>query len=313
VLVTAAVASAIDPPHLEEAIRVLPISLANSAALACSNTALFFSGVAFVSMLSCCTPASTCAVEMASGRREVAWQTGAAVLIVCTGSMFCVKGENDFSVVALALTVMSSVCRSMKCIWQHEQLKLTLSPFRMVAWSGIWAVTLMIPLVLRFEGSQGIRHIWSASVEGRAAALASVIVAVMLNLVQCSALQYLGPLMHLVVGNLQLIMAIVLASAWLHEEVTLLQWGGVLLLVLGTMVAKATPEPRDGMVNLASIKLPAPDVYVRKDGKEVLSTSRFPRQWLAPKLRPLVASGAGHQASGQMRSWFAGRPSWRAG
>lgn len=293
VLVTAVVASAFDRPQLKEAMRVLPISLANSGALAFSNTALVFSGVAFVSMLSCCTPASTCAVEIMSRRKEAAWQTGAAVLIVCAGGMLCVKGERDFSTAALILTVLSSVCRSLKCIWQHEQLQMALSPYRMVAWSGIWSLLLMIPLVVRYEGYEGFVHIWSATGEGKAAVFFSVVVAVVLNLVQCSALQYLGPLIQHVVGNLQLIMAIVLASVWLHEEVTLLQWGGVLLLVLGTMVVKAAPERPEGTLNLASIKLPAPEA--RQEGKRPSSTSSFPRPWLSPGIRLLTSAGTVQQ------------------
>jgi len=246
VLVTAVVASCCDQPDLKEALRVLPISLANSGALAFSNTALAISGVAFVSMLSCCTPASTCAVQILTGRKEAAWQTGAAVLLVCTGGMLCIKGEKEFCLAAVVLTVMSSACRSMKCIWQHDQLQMALSPYRLVAWSGIWSMVLILPLAAYYEGAQGVLHLISASSEAKAAALASTLVAVMLNMVQCSALQYLGPLIQHVVGNLQLILAIVLASAWLHEEVTLLQWEGVLVLVLGTMVVKAGPEPAQG-------------------------------------------------------------------
>lgn len=242
-LATTLVASAASRPKLGEARAILPISLANSAALALGNEALAFGGVAFVSMLSCCTPASTCAVEVLSQRRKLTGPAAAAVFLVCMGGMFCVEGELEFSSVSFVLVCLASLCRSFKCIWQHDLLKVSLPPCQIVAWGGIWSLVLMLPVTARLEGLDGFRHLMWAGRGPQALAAASTVAAVVLNMVQCAALQHLGPLLQHVIGNMQLLMVIVLASAWLREGVTLMQWAGVLFVALGAVIMKGASSP----------------------------------------------------------------------
>lgn len=222
----------------EEGKQVLPISLVTGSSLAMNNTALLFGGVAFVTMLSCGTPATTWAIEALRLKTSIQPQMVLGVFIVCLGGMCCVKGSIDFSVAACCLALGANVCRSMKTVWQHDLMRVHLAPCRLAAWSSFFTFFGMLPLVAAFEGVEGIRQLPSASFAGQMAVLLSAITALTLNVVQCFAVKQQGPVMASVIGNLQLIMVIVLASVWLHETVTFIEWGGVVLLVAGTVLTK---------------------------------------------------------------------------
>lgn len=240
-LTTTIAAGCWDRPRLEEALKILPISLVMSVSLALNNTALVFGGVAFVSMIGCCTPACTCAVQVVSGRKQQTFQGLAVVAVVCLGGMMCVKGEKEFNLLAVFLAIGSAMGRSLKVVWQHDLLTVSLPPIRIAGWSSFWSLVVMLPLAAYYEGTQAITQYPSATAQGQLGVWMSTLTAVALNLVQCIGLKQLGPLMQNVVGNLQLIMVIVLASAWLGEAISVAQWIGVSMLVIGASLSKAQP------------------------------------------------------------------------
>lgn len=228
---------------LREGISVLPISIVNGASLCLNNTALVFGGVGFVTILSCGTPAATWGIEVLRLRTKIHWQTVLGVAVVCLGGMCCAKGALDFSLAACLLALGANFCRGFKTVWQHDLLCVDLPPCRLTAWSSFFTFLGILPLAIAFEGFEGLRQFAVASAPARNAWVCSAITAMALNVVQCFALKQQGPVMSTVVGNLQLIMVIVLASAWLHESVTMAEWFGTALLVLGTILTKAaTPS-----------------------------------------------------------------------
>lgn len=237
-LITALVACVVDHPLLHEGLMVLPVACFTLISVVFGNMALLFGGVAFVAMLACCTPAMSCIMEVLSRRREPTWRLVVAVMLVCAGSVLCIKGESTFSWITFFLVVTSAAFRSMKCMQQHDLLQLSLPPVHLTAWTGIWATLMLVPLVMHYEGMQAWSSLCSVPLQAKGAAALSTLVAVALNFVQCTALQYLGVLMQQVVGNLQLVLVIVLASASLREAVTPMQWVGVAVLVVGILFTK---------------------------------------------------------------------------
>lgn len=92
------------------------------------------------------------------------------------------------------------------------------------------------------EGLEGYRVMARASPAAQRALICSMCSAVIVNIAQCYAVKALGALMATIVGNLNLVLVIVLSTAWLHETVTLSQYGGVIFLALGTFANKMVDQ-----------------------------------------------------------------------
>lgn len=239
---TALIALCFERPRASEALKVLPISIMNGVSLCLNNTALVYGGVAFVSMLGCCTPVCTFTLEIFKGRRQLAAKSLLPVGIVCLGAMLCVKGETTASALAFCFASSATMFRAMKGVWQHELLDIEMPPMRLVFWSGFWSFLAMIPLVMLEEGAEAFKAFPSASRSVRAHVLLSCAAAAILNISQCYAVKQLGALLQSVVGNLNLILVIVLACAWLGETVRTVQYLGVGLLVIGTVSTRAADK-----------------------------------------------------------------------
>ncbi|CAK9109593.1 unnamed protein product [Durusdinium trenchii] len=235
---TSLAACCFERPRLEEALLVLPISVVNGASLLTNNTALLYGGVAFVSMVSSCTPMFTFGLELFKKRRSLDFLTSFSVILVCSGSAFCVRGEKTASVLALVFASMAALLRAMKGVWQHDLLTISVSPMRLVYWSGFWSFWITISMVALNEGTEAVRHFPTAKPEAKSAFLLSVCAAVVLNITQCFAVKQLGALLQSIVGNLNLILVIALSQAWLREQVTFWQYVGVFLLAAGTFANK---------------------------------------------------------------------------
>eukprot|EP00435_Cladocopium_sp_Y103_P052651 s599_g16.t1 len=237
-LCTSLAAAAFERPRLSEAWLVLPISVVNGGSLLTNNTALLHGGVAFVSMVSSCSPMFTFLLELCRRRRTLDFLTAFSVVLVCCGSAFCVRGEKTASLLALLFASMAALLRAMKSVWQHELLTISVSPMRLVFWSGFWSFWITISMVAMNEGAEALRHFPSAKPEAKSAFLCSIGAAVVLNITQCFAVKQLGALLQSIVGNLNLILVIALSQAWLQEKVTFWQYVGVLLLAAGTFTNK---------------------------------------------------------------------------
>ena len=60
----------LEKPQLREALPVLPIALLNGCSLVCSNSALLYGGVAFVSMITSTGPLLTFLLEFCKGKKH---------------------------------------------------------------------------------------------------------------------------------------------------------------------------------------------------------------------------------------------------
>jgi len=241
-LFTGVVACFWSRPLVSDALKVFPIALFTALSLLFNNLALMFGGVAFVSMLACSTPAITCTLEVLTSRRAFTLKVMGAVILVCCGSLLCVGGEAIISWRSFVFALLAATLRSGKTIWQHDLLALSIRPVNLTAWTGIWASLIMVPLVARHEGLDAIRNLQSAPDRARVALALSTVIAVILNLVQCTALIQLGTLLQQAVGNLQLLFVMVLACALLHEVVMPMQWLGVFLLVMGALITRQSGD-----------------------------------------------------------------------
>lgn len=240
-LITAVAASLFDRPRLREALRVLPISLVSALSLAFNNTALVFGSAAFVTMIGASTPVITYLLELGrSGSLSDKPGRSLAVAVVCAGAVLCMKGESSFSAFAMILALLANLGRSLKTVWQNDLLCVDVSACRIVAWTGTWGLALMLPAVYQREGMAAIHHFGQVSIHCKMVVIISAIVAAGLNIVQCFVLQYLGSTLQNVIGNLQILMVLLLATVWLKETVTSLQWAGVLLIVVGCVCTKVS-------------------------------------------------------------------------
>jgi len=234
------------PPRegeLQIAYKTLPASLAGGAAVMLSNVALTQASVSFVTMMGSCTPVVTYLLELSLGMRSATFASAVPVVMAFIGGALCVHGEQTFSFSALALVLMGCCSRSLKSVWQLSLLTAdgngqVLGPARLAAWGGFWTLVLILPAIIFREGLGFFRALPNASQSSHIAALISCVSAVTLNLSQWSSLQYLGPVMQHMFGNLQLVFVLILASVWLHEDCTSMQWAGTLTLVAGVVVAK---------------------------------------------------------------------------
>ena len=240
--VVCVVAMVVDRPHQAEAMRVLPVSVLNGSALIANNQALFFGGVAFVSIIGAYTPIVTFILELLRGKRQLGILSATGVLVVCIGGGFCIKGARDASWAAFALASAGTMLRSMRAVWQHELLTTSVSPMRLVFWNGFWSLFISLGMMAWGEGFNGVRALGKASIPApaiRSLAL-SVAAAVLLNTTQWYAIKQVGALMSNIIGNLNLILTIALSTAWLNETITLEQYAGVTLLGLGIIVNRMT-------------------------------------------------------------------------
>jgi len=248
-ILTVATSLLAGPPRegeLKVAYRTLPASLAGGAAVMLSNVALTQASVSFVTMMGSCTPVVTYLLEISLGMRSATLAGAVPVIMAFVGGALCVHGEQTFSFSALAMVLLGCCSRSLKSVWQLSLLNdmqddgtgQTLGPARLAAWGGFWTLVLIAPAIIFREGLGFFRALPKASSSSHIAALVSCVFAVTLNLSQWSSLQYLGPVMQHMFGNLQLVFVLILASVWLHEDCTPMQWVGTLILVAGVVVAK---------------------------------------------------------------------------
>jgi len=245
-LLTVATSLLAGPPRegeLKIAYKTLPASLAGGAAVMLSNVALTQASVSFVTMMGSCTPVVTYLLEISLGMRAATFPSAVPVVMAFVGGALCVQGEQTFSFPALAMVLMGCCSRSLKSVFQISLLNAdgngqVLGPARLAAWGGFWTMILIAPAVILREGLGFFRALPNASSSSHIAALISCVSAVTLNLSQWSSLQYLGPVMQHMFGNLQLVFVLILASVWLHEDCTTMQWAGTLILVAGVVVAK---------------------------------------------------------------------------
>lgn len=242
-MLTSVAGSIMGRPKLRDALRVFPIALFGGASLLFNNSALVYGTGTFVSMIGTCTPASTYIAESAIKPGDMSGLRALAVAVVCLGAGLCIHGEIGFSVAALVLAMAANVCRSAKAVLQHHLLKVKLSPWELTAWTGLWSLSFMVPIVAYSEGLEGIHSFFSASLHVQLMVGASGLVAMALNLTQCVALDYLGPVMANVVGNLQLI-GMLCVSALVYGDAVCAQQGlGALMVTGGCLLAKLAPLP----------------------------------------------------------------------
>lgn len=239
---TAVAALVLERPRKKEALAVLPISLVNGCSLLLNNTSLLYGGVAFVSMIACTCPIFTFVLDVARSKRSLELYSFSPVLLVVLGAMLCVQGEQTAGIFPFLLSAGATFFRATKSVWQQDLLTVKVSPLRLVFWSGFWSFLLMIPIVIVNEGTKGITEFAHLSDQGRTSFLLSIVAACTVNISQCFAVKLLGSVMQSVVGNLNLILIIVLSQAWLHESVSMWQYGGVVLLVAGTVLNKMAPR-----------------------------------------------------------------------
>ena len=283
-LSTSLAAACLERPKLSEALMVLPISVVNGASLLTNNTALLYGGVAFVSMVSSCTPMFTFFMELLRRRRSLDFLTAFSVVLVCCGSTCCVRGEKMASIFAFGFASMAACLRAMKSVWQHELLTVSVSPLRLVFWSGFWSFFITIFMVSLTEGTQGIRHFGALKPEAQSAFGCSIASAVALNISQCFAVKQLGALMQSIVGNLNLILIIALSQAWLQEKVTIWQYVGVLLLAVGTFTNKY------GDLQLKAAKAEQAKLIEKAQAAEVAAEAAAEGDTEAPKYGALQSS-----------------------
>eukprot|EP00434_Breviolum_minutum_P024109 symbB.v1.2.021281.t1/scaffold1831.1/size99527/4 len=255
------VTGCITQPELKEAFSVLPISLLHGASLMANNTALLFGGVAFVSMIASNVPFIVFLLEIGKRKRGIDLTSISAVTLVCCGSIFCVYGEPAASISAFILALASSIFGAMRAVWQHELVVISISPLHMVFWNGFWSLCISVALMVSNERLKAFTSLPDANLNAKMALLGSIAMAVTLNITQWYVVKRppkrqgsfrdiyfyivsyirseLGPLMQTMIGNLNLVLVMALSSAYLQEQVTLVQYIGVLLLSVGTFWNKA--------------------------------------------------------------------------
>jgi len=241
-ILTVATSLLAGPPRegeIQLALKTLPASLAGGAAVMLSNVALTYASVSFVTMMGSVTPVVTYFLEISIGMRAASLPSVVPVLMAFVGGALCVHGEHSFSLAALCLVLMGCCSRSLKSVWQQSLLSVNnLGPARLATWGGVWTLVLITPAVIAWEGMGFFRALPHSSQKSQIAALISCVSAVILNLAQWTSLQYLGPVMQHMFGNLQLVFVLILASLWLNEDCTPSQWTGTGILVAGVLVAK---------------------------------------------------------------------------
>eukprot|EP00913_Durusdinium_trenchii_P003010 g2782.t1 len=133
-------------PSMDEALKVLPISVLNGLSLLTNNSAFLYGGVAFVSMIAANVPFMTFSLELLKGKRSLNFASAFSVGLVCAGSVCCVQGEVNVSLAAFVLATVSALLRAARGVWQHELVSVSLSPLRLVFWNGFWSgcITLVI-------------------------------------------------------------------------------------------------------------------------------------------------------------------------
>jgi len=240
--VTFFISGAVAKPDFSQAIAVLPISLVTGAALLLNNTALVSGGVAFIAMVGCCTPAFTFVLQIMLGRIRLSTETVAPVLVVCAGSVMCVQAETTATMTAILLGMAATLFRSFKTVLQHEVLLTGISPIRLVFWSSFWSLTLLIPVVLD-DWRSALQDFKNAPYEGKQGLIISSFLACGLNVTQCYSVKLLGALQLNVVGNLNLIMVIMIATGFMGETVAGMQYAGVIVLVTGAMLTARISRP----------------------------------------------------------------------
>mmetsp|Transcript_70930 Transcript_70930/g.125377 ORF Transcript_70930/g.125377 Transcript_70930/m.125377 type:complete len:418 (+) Transcript_70930:70-1323(+) len=239
-LASAGVAVICDRPQLKEALPALPIAVVVGLGIALNNAALLHTGVAFATMMGTCTPAVTFFVELITRRRtEIKAQTMVSLILVTSGSVMCVQGENSCSVIGFILICMALLCRSMKTIWQSDLLQVDMPPLHLVAWTSIWSAAYLIPVALVSEGTKPWTSLPTLSADVWQPLVASIISAAFLNICQCFAVKQLGSLLQNFIGNLNLILVIAIAATMMGEVVTRLQYSGILLMSFGVTLFKA--------------------------------------------------------------------------
>ena len=235
-----AVTGALQRPTPREATQVLPASFLNGCSMLAGNLALLHGSVAFVSMIGANVPCLTFALEFLRGRRLLTFLTIVAVLIVCCGGAFCIKGEKNASVEAFTIASLATAFRSMRAAWQDELPKASVSPLHLAFCTGSWTLVITFALMAHGEGLEGFRALLSEATPyaAKRALVFSIASTVCLNITQCYATKALGAFMSNITVNLNLVLVIALSSAWLHESIAIEQYVGVIMLATGNFLSE---------------------------------------------------------------------------
>jgi len=234
---TCVVSGFIASPKRSEAIPVIPVALAAGGSFVVCNEALMHAGVAFVTMVGCCTPAITLSVQLFRNQISASLEVVLPIIVVISGSLVCVTGETSASVLGLILSLSTAVLRSAKAIMMQECLAKDTSSINLSFWVAFWSGVSILPVAAFSEGPQLMSHLRSANQLGVQAFLASCCVACSLNITQCFVVKMLGAVHYNVIGNLNLIVVTMIAVTFLHEVVTPVQYIGLSVLVCGALAA----------------------------------------------------------------------------
>ena len=242
---SAMAACSLERPHRKEALAVFPISVFQGGSLLLSNVALLHGGVAFNSMISCCTPIVTVLLETLRGTRTLSVIRAASALLSVAGAVLCVKGETSASMFAFLCSGGSTFLRGAKQVSQGDLLVVSITPLRLVFWASAWSTLLMVPIFLISEGVRPILLLQQIPNAGIVSLLLSMICACVLNICQAFAIKQLGAVMQSVVGNLNLLLVILLSQAWLGEDISAMQFVGVSFLVGGVISSRLAVQGRE--------------------------------------------------------------------
>ncbi|CAK9066652.1 unnamed protein product [Durusdinium trenchii] len=200
-------------PKMDEALKVLPISVLNGLSLLTNNTAFLYGGVAFVSMIAANVPFMTFSLELIKGKRSFNFASAFSVGMVCGGSICCIQGEVNASLAAFIWATISALLRSARGVWQHELVSLSLSPLRLVFWNGFWSGCItLVTMVASGECLEGLMILPTIGAEVQVALLNSILAAVCLNITQWYAMKALGALMSSTLATWQYVGVLLLAT-----------------------------------------------------------------------------------------------------
>jgi len=227
------------PTRSEFLFTILPIALCFATCIGVGNKVLELCSVALSEILMATQPIMSVPFVMMLGMPFDLWLLLPTCLVVA-GCVLCSLGDVHFSVLGLALAVLSNVLRAAKASLQQKMLtgekRETLDPCALLAWMSVPSAALMLAWSAVAEGRAPVQQLLAGGGRGWTTAGAVVLSsapAAVLNLSQLLVVAGLGAVGSQIVAQLKIVLTIMGGVVLLSEKVVPMQAAGFLGVLVG--------------------------------------------------------------------------------
>ncbi|XP_071790641.1 uncharacterized protein [Asterias amurensis] len=223
------------PP--KSTLKIFILSVVFTLAIAFGNIALQHLYISFLKMVFALTPLVTVGLSRLCFQRPVDSYVLMSMVPLCCGSMFCITGEVNFSIFGFVAAVAATILRALKSLLQGVLLKeQRIDSIRLLYHMSIPSFIMLLIATAILEPSAIFElNIW-AKARLFGFILLSCFCAVGYNIMNFMVTFYTSPIGLQVLGNISIVLDVIVSLVVFQNELSLLSFGGIVGVMIGTMM-----------------------------------------------------------------------------